>query len=66
MITTPIASFFRRAASKLRMVFFETTHRLDQTIEQIIAYATKARRNGIVSLETGPGQHWRSISAERR
>jgi chemotaxis protein MotA len=51
MITTPLSTLLA-AAKKLRMVFFETTHSPSQTIEEIITYASKARRNSIVSLET--------------
>jgi chemotaxis protein MotA len=51
MITTPLSTLVA-AVKKLRMVFFETTHSPSQTIEEIITYASKARRNSIVSLET--------------
>jgi|SRR5271165_2370918 len=51
MITTPLSTLVS-ALKKLRMVFFETTHSPSQTIEEIITYASKARRNSIVSLET--------------
>ncbi|MGA2599760.1 MAG: flagellar motor protein [Bryobacteraceae bacterium] len=51
MITTPLTTLVS-AAKKLRMVFFEATHSPSQTIEEIITYASKARRNSIVSLET--------------
>lgn len=51
MITTPLSTLLS-AVKKLRMVFFETTHSPSQTIEEIITYASKARRNSIVSLET--------------
>lgn len=50
MITTPL-SVLIAAAKKLGMVFFETTHSPSQMIEEIITYASKARRNSIVSLE---------------
>jgi len=50
MVTTPL-DLLRRAAGKLAYVFFETSYTPKDIIEQIIVYATKARRNGIVSLE---------------
>jgi chemotaxis protein MotA len=50
MVTTPL-DLLRSAAGKLAMVFFETSHTPGAIIDQIIAYATKARKNGIVSLE---------------
>lgn len=51
MVTTPM-DLLRRAAAKFPAVFMETRHRPDLIIEQVIAYATKARKNGIVSLES--------------
>jgi chemotaxis protein MotA len=50
MVTTPLG-ILRSAAGKLSAVFFESVQTPDAIIEQIIAYATKARKNGIVSLE---------------
>src|SRR5208283_998515 len=50
MVTTPL-DLLRSAAGKLALVFFETSYSPGAIIEQIIAYATKARKNGIVSLE---------------
>ncbi|HUO30829.1 MAG TPA: flagellar motor protein [Bryobacteraceae bacterium] len=50
MVTTPL-SLLRGAAAKLPAVFWEASSAPDAVIEQIIAYATKARKNGIVSLE---------------
>jgi len=50
MVTTPMG-LLRSAAGKLFAVFFETTHAPEAIVEQIIGYATKARKNGIVSLE---------------
>ncbi|MGO4881698.1 MAG: flagellar motor protein [Bryobacteraceae bacterium] len=50
MVTTPV-DLLRHAAGKLPSVFFETSHAPQVIIEQIIVYATKARKNGIVSLE---------------
>jgi chemotaxis protein MotA len=50
MVTTPM-DLLRSAAAKFLTVFFETNHAPGAIIEQIIGYATKARKNGIVSLE---------------
>ncbi len=50
MVTTPMG-LLRRAAGKLPAVFLESRHAPAAIVEQIIGYATKARRNGIVSLE---------------
>ena len=50
MVTTPLGTL-RSAAAKLSTVFFQASHPPDVIIEQIIGYATKARKNGIVSLE---------------
>jgi chemotaxis protein MotA len=50
MVTTPM-DILRSAAGKLLTVFFEARHRPEAIIEQIIGFATKARKNGIVSLE---------------
>ena len=50
MVTTPM-DLLRSAAGKLSVVFFETSHSPQSIIEQLIVYATKARKNGIVSLE---------------
>jgi chemotaxis protein MotA len=50
MVTTPL-SVLMSAARKLKLVFFEQAQTPDAVIEEIITYATKARKNGIVSLE---------------
>jgi chemotaxis protein MotA len=50
MVTTPMA-LLRSAAGKFPAIFFESVHAPEAVIEQIIGYAAKARRNGIVSLE---------------
>jgi chemotaxis protein MotA len=50
MVTTPL-SVFLRAVKGFGQVFFEKTHPLDATMEDIVAYATQARKQGIVSLE---------------
>ncbi|MGH9626979.1 MAG: flagellar motor protein, partial [Bryobacteraceae bacterium] len=50
MITSPQASLIG-AFRKLGSIFFETAYSPRETIEEIMSYAAKARRNGIVSLE---------------
>jgi chemotaxis protein MotA len=50
MVTTPVAVLMR-AAGKLGSVFFSRTQAPDSVIEEIIQYATQARKQGIVSLE---------------
>jgi chemotaxis protein MotA len=50
MVTTPM-ELLRSAAAKLPTLFLEPSHAPGTIVEQIILYATKARKNGIVSLE---------------
>ena len=50
MVTTPM-SVLRKSFKALASVFFEKTQATEAMIEQIVAFATKARKNGIVSLE---------------
>jgi chemotaxis protein MotA len=50
MVTTPL-SVLMSAMKKLREVFFEKSAAPEAMIDQIVDYATKARKNGIVSLE---------------
>ena len=50
MLTTPLQTLLR-AAGKLRAVFFDNTQDPAAGIEEIIRYASLARRNGLVSLE---------------
>jgi chemotaxis protein MotA len=50
MVTTPLG-VLRRAAGSLVSVFVERQQAPQAVIEEIIGYATKARKNGIVSLE---------------
>jgi chemotaxis protein MotA len=50
MLTTPLPVLLR-AARQVGSVFFERVHRPDAIIEEIIEYATQARKQGIVSLE---------------
>jgi len=51
MVTTPL-SILLGAAKKLGGVFFEKSHSSADIIEEIISYASKARRSSIVSLES--------------
>jgi chemotaxis protein MotA len=50
MVTTPLG-VLKRAAGKLVSVFMEKQLSPGAIIEEIIGYATNARKNGIVSLE---------------
>src|SRR3984885_6829742 len=51
MVTTPWKTLIR-AFKYLGNVFFEQPEDPQQVIEEIIAYATKARKNSIISLES--------------
>ncbi|HTS28178.1 MAG TPA: flagellar motor protein [Bryobacteraceae bacterium] len=51
LITTPLP-IFRRALRRLGSILFQEVNSTSDTIEALIQYATQARRNGIVSLET--------------
>src|SRR5690348_18029463 len=50
LITNPLPVFLR-ALKSLRYVFFEQAASTAATIETLLQMATKARKNGIVSLE---------------
>jgi chemotaxis protein MotA len=50
MVTTPMDVLIR-AVKHVMLVFFDRTHSPSATIEEIIEYATQARKQGIVSLE---------------
>jgi chemotaxis protein MotA len=50
MITTPLHVLVR-AAAKLKAVFFDASQDPGAVIEEIIRYATTARREGLVALE---------------
>jgi len=50
MITSPISSIIA-AAKGLKDVFFENSVDTHAAIEEVIAYATKARKSSIISLE---------------
>ncbi len=51
MVTTPLKTLLR-AGKCLGSVFFEHAQSPHQIIEEIISYATKARKNSIISLES--------------
>jgi chemotaxis protein MotA len=51
LITTPLP-VFRRALGGLAGVFLERTSSMASIIDEIIGYSTRARKNGIVSLES--------------
>src|SRR5271168_3691923 len=51
MVSTPI-SVLKRALLRMIHVFLDKTQPPDAAIEQLIGYATKARKNGLVSLES--------------
>jgi chemotaxis protein MotA len=51
MVTTPLKTLLR-AAKSLGHVFLERVESPENVIEEIISYATKARKNSIISLES--------------
>jgi chemotaxis protein MotA len=51
LVTTPLPVFLR-AMKSMRDVFMEQSSSTSATIETLIAFATQARKNGIVSLES--------------
>ena len=50
MITTPLSLLFA-AVKKLPVVFWDSGVSSSRVVEEILGYATRARKNGIVSLE---------------
>lgn len=50
MVSTPLG-VLTSAMKRLVSVFFDATQPLDGLVEEVIGYATKARKNGLVSLE---------------
>jgi chemotaxis protein MotA len=50
MVTTPLRVLMR-AIRKLGIVFVEKSQQPQQAVDEIISFATKARKHGIVSLE---------------
>jgi len=51
MLTTPMKVLLG-AVGQIGSVFFETAHSAADVIEEIVGYATQARKQGIVSLES--------------
>jgi chemotaxis protein MotA len=51
MVTTPTALLLG-ALRNLKFVFFQPSYEPRKIIEEVLGYAARARRNGIVSLET--------------
>jgi chemotaxis protein MotA len=51
MVTTPLKTLIK-AAKCLGSVFFEHAQSPQQIIDEVISYATKARKNSIISLES--------------
>src|SRR5579862_2686248 len=51
MVTTPLKTLLR-AAKCLGSVFFEQARSPEHVIEEILGYATKARKHSIMSLES--------------
>jgi len=51
LVTTPLPVFLR-AMKSMRDVFLEQSSNPSETIETLISFATQARKNGIVSLES--------------
>ncbi|HLI83462.1 MAG TPA: flagellar motor protein [Bryobacteraceae bacterium] len=54
LVTTPLPVFLRALAG-LRDVFLEKSNSASETIETLIRFATQARKQGIVSLESETG-----------
>jgi chemotaxis protein MotA len=50
MVSTPLA-ILMGGVRRLHGVFFDSTQRLDGLVEEVISYATQARKQGLVSLE---------------
>ena len=50
MVTSPMSALIG-AAKGLKKVFFERRFDLDAAVEEIVGYATKARKSSIISLE---------------
>jgi chemotaxis protein MotA len=54
MVTTPL-SVMKAAVIQFKDVFFETSHNPASMITEIVVFATKARKQGIVALESDAG-----------
>ena len=63
LVTTPLPVVLR-AFRGLGNVFFEQASSMGETIEALIQYAGKARKNGIVSLEAEASGIERSVPEE--
>src|SRR5437667_4337145 len=50
MVSTPLNTLIA-AMKRMASIFFDSTLQLDGLITEVIGYATKARKNGLVSLE---------------
>jgi chemotaxis protein MotA len=50
MVTSPLSSLFAAAAG-LKSVFFEEVISPEAAIDEVVAYATKARKSSLISLE---------------
>jgi len=50
MVSTPLTTLIA-AMKRMASIFFDSTLQLDGLITEVIGYATKARKNGLVSLE---------------
>src|SRR5260221_3277019 len=50
MVTSPMAALLG-ASQSLKKVFFEEVVHLEVAVEEIIGYATKARKSSVISLE---------------
>ena len=57
LIGTPIPEFLA-ALRQLRVVFLDPGDDSREILEEVISYATKARRGGIVSLESDAEFNW--------
>ena len=65
MVSTPLARAERRGLTRLKGVFLRLKRRTcPSMIEEVIGYATKARKNGLVSLEQEALDDRRSVSAK--
>ena len=50
MVSTPLTTLIA-AMKRMASIFFDSTLQIDGLITEVIGYATKARKNGLVSLE---------------
>jgi chemotaxis protein MotA len=52
MISFPLRTFLHGVTTGIRTAFFEPEHRERQTIQTLVTFAEKARREGLLALET--------------